>query len=130
MITPIISDDDLSRAQRDVDQLLDLDPPPGTAEHNRLLILGDLIWAYEELHHPMSPPTPLAAIRFVMEQRGLSQSDLAGVLGSRQRASEILKGDRGLSLRMIRALHQQWRIPVDCLVGVNEGADERVAALG
>jgi HTH-type transcriptional regulator/antitoxin HigA len=59
----------------------------------------------------------VAAIRFVMESRGLTQRDLAEVLGSASRASEILKGRRELSIDQIRRLHSRWKIPAEALIG-------------
>jgi HTH-type transcriptional regulator/antitoxin HigA len=71
------------------------------------------------------PPDPVEAIKFHMEQNGLRQKDLAGVLGSVSRASEILHRRRALTVEMIRAVHKAWAIPLDSLFGSD--AEERAA---
>ncbi len=76
-----------------------------------------LIERYEREAFPINPPSPIDAIRFRMEQMGYSQADLARLLNSRSRASEVLRGSaRRLSLRTIRRLHQEWHIPADVLI--------------
>jgi HTH-type transcriptional regulator/antitoxin HigA len=87
-------------------------------------VLGILVAAYEDAHWPILPPDPVDAIKFHMEQNGLRQKDLADVLGSASRASEILHRRRTLTIEMIRAIHDAWNIPLDSLVGnrINERA--------
>lgn len=96
---------------------------PGTPAHDELEVLGILVAAYEDRQWPILPPDPVDAIRFHMEQNGLRQKDLAGVLGSASRASEILHRRRALTVEMIRAVHKAWAIPLDSLVG--SGGEER-----
>jgi HTH-type transcriptional regulator/antitoxin HigA len=98
---------------------------PGTPAHDELEVLGILVAAYEDRHWPILPPDPVDAIKFHMAQNGLRQKDLAGVLGSASRASEILHRRRGLTVEMIRAVHKAWAIPLDSLIG--SGAGERAA---
>ena len=94
-----------------------MDAAAGTPEANELEVLAILVERYEQKAFPIDPPTPLDAIQFRMEQMGYSQSDLARILGSRSRASEILSGAvKSLSLSMIRKLHQSWHIPADVLI--------------
>ena len=88
----------------------------GTRRGDRLDILATLIDAYESEHYPMDPPDPIEAIKFRMEQQGLSRKDLAEILGSRTRVAEVLNRRRGLSLNMIRRLHQKLGISVDVLI--------------
>lgn len=95
-------------------------PRPGTPEGDRLELLGVVIAAYEEGRWPIPPATPREVIRLVMEGRGYTQADLAVVLGSRSRASEILTGRRGLSVDHIRALSRAWLIPPAALIGASE----------
>jgi HTH-type transcriptional regulator/antitoxin HigA len=64
----------------------------------------------------MDPPAPLDAIRFRLEQQGLSTKALIGVIGSRTRVYEVLRGSRPLSLAMIRRLHERFGIPADVLI--------------
>jgi HTH-type transcriptional regulator/antitoxin HigA len=95
----------------------------GSPEGDELDILATLVERYEERLMPPATVTPLGVLKFVMEQNGFEQTDLAALLGSRSRASEILKGRRELSLPQIRLLHSRWRIPADLLIGELQGAD-------
>jgi HTH-type transcriptional regulator / antitoxin HigA len=88
----------------------------GTRKGDRLDILATLIDAYESEHYPIDPPDPIEAIKFRMEQQGLSRKDLAEILGSRTRVAEVLNRRRGLSINMIRRLHQKLGISVDVLI--------------
>jgi HTH-type transcriptional regulator/antitoxin HigA len=71
---------------------------------------------YEEQHYPMDPPTPVAAIRFRMEQQGLRQTDLIPFIGSKSRVSEVMNGRRALTLAMIRKLHEGLGISLEVLI--------------
>lgn len=93
------------------------DAKPRTLEHDELEILAVLVAAYEDQRWPILPPHPVEAIRFHMEQNGLRNRDLAAVLGSESRASEILNRRRPLTVQMIRAIHDAWSIPLESLVG-------------
>ena len=93
------------------------DAKPGTSKHDELEVLGTLVSAYEDRRWPALPPDPVDAIRFHMEQNGLKQKDLAQVIGSVSRASEILSRQRSLTVEMIRAIHTTWHIPLESLVG-------------
>ena len=88
----------------------------GTPEGDRLDILATLVDAYENEHYPMDPPDPIEAIKFRMEQRGLTRKDLASILGSRTRVVEVLNRRRGLSIHMIRRLHEKLGISVEVLI--------------
>jgi len=89
----------------------------GSAEAGELQVLAILVERYERDAFPIEAPTPVDAIRFRMEQMGYSQSDLARLLGSRSRASEIMTGStKNLSINMIRRLHDRWRIPAEALI--------------
>ena len=88
----------------------------GTPEGDELDVLLTLVRVYEEKNHPVPPPTPIEAIRFVMEQRDMSQADLAPYLGNRSKVSEVLRGKRPLSLSMIRSLHTHFKIPAEILI--------------
>ena len=92
-------------------------PAPGSPEGDRFELLGLVIARYEEERWPITEADPLAVIQVVMEGRGYGQSDLAALLGSRSRASEILNGRRALSLDQIRKLSREWRIPAAALIG-------------
>jgi HTH-type transcriptional regulator/antitoxin HigA len=88
----------------------------GTPEGDRLDVLATLVDAYEAEHEPMDPPDPIEAIRFRMEQRGLTRKDLERILGTRTRVSEILNRKRSLSIGMIRRLHAELGISADVLI--------------
>jgi HTH-type transcriptional regulator/antitoxin HigA len=87
-----------------------------TPEGDRFEVLSTLIDAYEREHFPMPPPEPIEAIRFHMDQRGLKKSDLLVVFKTTARVSEVLGRKRRLSIGMIRGLHKQFSIPLECLI--------------
>ncbi|MGA3235865.1 MAG: transcriptional regulator [Bryobacteraceae bacterium] len=88
----------------------------GTPRGDRLDVLATLIDAYESKHYPMDPPDPIDAIKFRMEQQGLARRDLEGIIGSRTRVAEVLNRKRGLSIAMIRRLHDALGISADILI--------------
>ncbi len=88
----------------------------GTPDGDRLDVLATLIDAYEAEHYPMDPPDPIEAIKFRMEQQGLTRRDLAKILGSRTRVSEVLNRRRNLSIGMIRQLHEKLGISAEVLI--------------
>jgi HTH-type transcriptional regulator/antitoxin HigA len=87
-----------------------------TPEGDELDVLLTLVSVYENENHPVPPPSPIEAIRFVMDQKGLKQADLIPYIGSRPRVSEILNGKRNLTLKMIRSLHSGLGIPAEVLI--------------
>jgi len=114
-IRPIKTDSDYERALSRVEHLMDAarDSPRG----DELDVLTTLVEAYEARHFPIEPADPVDAILFRMEQQGLERKDLEPYLGSRQRVSEVLNRKRGLSLEMIRRLHEGLQIPLENLIG-------------
>jgi len=88
----------------------------GTPEGDRLDALATLIDVYEAEQHPMDPPDPIEAIKFRMEQQGLTRKDLEGIIGSRTRIAEVLNRKRGLSIDMIRRLHDRLGISAEVLI--------------
>ena len=88
----------------------------GTPKGDRLDVLATLIEAYEAKHYPMDPPDPIEAIRFRMEQQGLTRKDLEPMIGNRNRIAEVLNRKRGLSIEMIRQLHDRLGIPAEVLI--------------
>ena len=112
---PIETPDDHQAVLARIDALMDAEA--GSVEAVELTVLSSLCAQYESTAFPIDPPSPADAIRFRMEQAGYSQADLARVLGSRSRASEILSGkSRSLSVTQIRRLHAAWHIPADVLI--------------
>ncbi len=96
------------------------DPMPGTPEGDWLEIMVTLIENYENKHYPISPPEPVEAIKFRMEQQGLTAADLAPAIGRTNRVYEVLSGKRQLTLPMIRNLHSMFNIPLESLVGFSQ----------
>ena len=88
----------------------------GTPEGDRLDVLATLVDAYESEHYPADPPDPIEAIKFRMEQQGLTRRDLEAMLGTRARVAEILNRKRDLSIGMIRRLHDQLGISAEVLI--------------
>jgi HTH-type transcriptional regulator / antitoxin HigA len=88
----------------------------GTPEGDRLDVLATLIDAYETEHYPMDPPDPVEAIKFRMEQQGLSRKDLEPLIGTRTRVAEVLNRKRSLSIGMIRRLHDRLGISAEVLI--------------
>jgi len=93
-----------------------LDAPPGSHEADILEVLSILVEAYEEEHHPIDPPDPIEAIKFRLEQQGLTRRNLEPYIGSRARVSEVLNRKRPLSVEMIRRLHKGLGIPAEVLI--------------
>ncbi len=93
----------------------------GSPEGDELDVLTTLVDAYETKHFPMSPPDPITAIEFRMEQQGLKRKDLEPMIGSRARVSEVMTGKRPLTLEMIRRLSAGLGISADVLIGVESG---------
>jgi HTH-type transcriptional regulator / antitoxin HigA len=79
-------------------------------------VLVTLIEAYEEEHYPIDPPDPIEAIKFRMEQQGLTRRDLEEIIGTRTRIAEVLNRKRGLSIAMIRRLNERLGIPAEVLI--------------
>ena len=90
MTKVIKSSTDYEDALREVDRLVERDPAPGTPDADRLELLALLIQGYESKRVSARPPDPLEAIRFRMEQQGLTQRDLVPFIGSRSKVSEVL----------------------------------------
>ena len=87
-----------------------------TPEADRLDILALLVEVYEEEHHPIPAPDPVATLEYYMDSRGLTRRDLEPYLGSRERVAEVLNRKRGLSIEMIRRLRHGLGISADILI--------------
>ena len=99
-----------------VDTLLNSMVKKGTSDGDELELLVVLIEAYEKQHYPIPPPHPIEAIKFQLDQMGISELELDKMLGSRTRKSAILSGKRKLNLDMIRVLHEKLKIPAESLI--------------
>ncbi|MDB3935846.1 transcriptional regulator [Granulosicoccus sp.] len=113
-IQPIKTEKDYEAALQLIEELWDSEE--GTAESDRLDILITLVDAYEQINHTIYPPDPIAAIEFHMDQNDLTRADLETYIGSRARVSEVLNRKRGLSIEMIRNLHEGLGIPLESLI--------------
>lgn len=110
----IRSPGDLEVALARIEEIFDAEE--GTLEDDELSALFVLVEAYEEEHVPIPPPDPISAIKFRMEQAGLTQRDLIPILGSRAKVSEVLSGTRDITMKMARALHANLGIPAESLL--------------
>src|SRR5438128_5211041 len=113
-VRPIRTKRDYEAALKEVERLWGA--KAGTRDGDRLDVLATLIDAYEAEHYPMDPPDPIEAIKFRMEQKGLTRKDLAKILGTRTRVSEVLNRRRNLSIGMIRQLHKKLGISAEVLI--------------
>lgn len=116
-IRPIRTETDYEAALEEISSLMADDPMPGTDEGDRLDVLSTLVEAYEAQHHPVPPPDPIEAIKFRMEQQGLTVADMRPYIGPPHRVYEVLSRKRALSLTMIRRLHSGLGIPAESLIG-------------
>lgn len=113
-VRPIRNEDDYEIALADVAALWGA--ASGTPEGDRLDVLATLIDVYEARHHPMDPPDPVEAIKFRMEQQGMTRKDLEDIIGTRTRIAEVLNRKRSLSIGMIRRLHDRLGISAEVLI--------------
>jgi len=117
-IRPIHTEADYQAALKEISTLMDPDPDldPGTSAGDRLDILATLVQAYEAKQVPIAAPDPVEAIKFRMEQSGLSVKDLEPIIGKSNRVYEVLNRKRPLTLAMIRRLHHKLGISADVLI--------------
>jgi len=122
-IKPVRTKADHRAALKQIESLMNA--RANTPEGERLDVLVTLVEAYERKHFPMDMPDPVEAIKFAMEQRGLTVKDLESMIGRTNRIYEVLNRKRPLTLKMIWRLHQGLGIPAECLI---KPPDERQAA--
>ncbi|MCC6468951.1 MAG: transcriptional regulator [Alphaproteobacteria bacterium] len=113
-VRPIRTEQDYEAALAEIERLWGA--KGGTPKGDRLDVLATLIDAYEEKHLPMDAPDPIEAIKFRMEQQGLTRKDLEPIIGTRARVVEVLNRKRALSIGMIRRLHAKLGIPAEVLI--------------
>lgn len=114
IIKPIRNDDELQAAFKSLEAVFQAEP--NTPEADDMEVLVTLIEAYENKHYAITPPDPIDAIKFRMEQQNLNTRDLEAYIGSSGRVSEVLNRKRPLSLRMIKRLHDGLSIPYESLL--------------
>ncbi len=115
-IRPLRNEADYDSALVEIAHYFENEPEVGSPEADRFDLLALVIADYEARHWPIDPPDPIDAIKFRMAQAGYDQGDLAVLLGSRSRASEILSRKRPLTMDMAWKLNQTWGIPAECLI--------------
>lgn len=113
-IRPIKTEKDYELALERVNTLFDA--KPNTNEGDELDILVTLIEKYEQIHYPIPEPDPIEAIKFMMEQNGITDTDLGVILNSRSRVTEIFKRKRALTIKQIRVLTEKLHIPASTLI--------------
>jgi HTH-type transcriptional regulator/antitoxin HigA len=113
-ISPIKTEKDYDLALARVNTLFDA--KPNTNDGDELDILVTLIEKYEQIHYPIPEPDPIEAIKFMMEQKGLTDADLGVILNSRSRVTEIFKRKRALTIKQIRVLTAKLHIPASTLI--------------
>lgn len=114
IIKPIRNDNELKDAFQCLETVFQAEPD--TPEADEMEVLVTLIEAYENKHYAITPPDPIEAIKFRMEQQNLNNRDLEAYIGSSGRVSEVLNRKRPLSLRMIKRLHDGLSIPYESLL--------------
>jgi HTH-type transcriptional regulator / antitoxin HigA len=116
MLRPIRNERDYDKALRRVYLLMQKELKPGSQGSDELEVLSMLVERYEAERYPIAPPHPIEAIKFRMEQLGMERKELGRILGYPSRASEIMRGKRKLTLKMVRMLHERLHIPLESLV--------------
>lgn len=117
MLKPIKNNEQYEEALERVYELMQKEFQPDSNESDELEILSILVEDYEKRHFPINLPEPLEAIKFRMEQMGITKKDMAEYLGYPSRVSEVFSGRRKLSLNMIKKLHKKLGIPASSLLG-------------
>ena len=128
MIRPIRSESEYDEALEEIERYFENEPKPGTLEADRFDLLALIIEDYERKRWPIEPPETVEAIRYRMETGDYTQADLGRLLGSRQRASDILTRKRPLTMRMAWKLHREWNIPAEALIAPPRTRGRRSAA--
>lgn len=113
-IRPIKTETDYSNSIKRIEALWGA--PKDSTEGDELDLLCTLVESYEMQHYPIAPPDPIDAIQFRMEQLGMTKSDLAKYLGAQSRVSEIMSRKRQLTLKMVKSLYNDLKIPADSLL--------------
>jgi HTH-type transcriptional regulator/antitoxin HigA len=113
-IRPIRTDEDHATALTEIERLWGA--PEGSPEGDRLDVLVTLVEAYEEKRWPIDVPDPVDVLAYAIHDLGRTQAELAHILGSRPRASEVLNRRRALTVEMIYKISRNWHIPADLLV--------------
>lgn len=123
---PLRTEKDYSAAIAEIEALLDADPKKGSVEHNRLELLSILVEAYEDDHDDaIAPASPQEMVEFMAEQKGVTRSELAEIMGGRSRLSDFLNKHRQLSINQVAKLREKLGIPADLLISVSPYGNRR-----
>ncbi len=115
-IRPLHNEADYDWALNEVNQYFEKEPEPGSMEGDRFELLLLVIGDYESKHYPMEPLDAPEMLRGAMANHGWTQADLAKVLGSKSRASEVLNRKRHLTLEQIWKIREAWKLPAEALI--------------
>ena len=115
-IQPIRTESDYQQALHRVAPYFDNEPALDSDAGAHFEAMVTLIEAYEAKHYPIAPPDPVQAIKFRMEQQGLTAADLVPMIGQRNRVYEVLNGKRKLTMAMVWKLHTGLGIPAESLI--------------
>jgi HTH-type transcriptional regulator / antitoxin HigA len=118
----IDNDAELARARVLVERLMASDD---AADIARLEAQARLIAAYEQAKWPRRAPSTAEIIRYLMDQHGLSRADMVPILGTASRVSEVLRGKKGLSMKMVQRLRARFRVPADVLLPLPKASARR-----
>ncbi|MBN8991685.1 MAG: XRE family transcriptional regulator [Rhizobiales bacterium] len=128
MIRPIRTKAEYDEALEEIERYFEKEPKPGTAEADRFDLLALIVEDYERKRWPIEQPGTIDAIRYRMETSGYTQADLGRLLGSRQRASDVLTRKRGLTMKMAWKQHREWNIPAEALIAPPRARGRKSAA--
>lgn len=115
-LSPIKTEEQYNYYLGIIDQLIDCGED--SKEEDLLELISILVMDYETKHYPIGEPDPIEYIKFRMEQLSLTQKDVAKWFGGANRVSEVLNRKRGLTLKMIRTLHHELKIPAEALLAL------------
>ena len=115
-IKPVRTKGDYKAALERIEELIAQNPKKGTDAYDELDIIGTLVSAYEDIHYPIEAPDPVEAVKYMMEEEGLKPKDLVTYFGSKGNVSEFFSHKRKLSLRVIKALHDNFNLPYEVLI--------------
>jgi HTH-type transcriptional regulator/antitoxin HigA len=115
---PVHTEDEYRKALKLAESFFDAaeEPDPESEEGRFFEALVTLVEAYETKHYPIAPPDPIDAIKFRMDQQGLTPKDLKPMIGGLNRVYEVLARTRPLSINMVRRLHTGLGIPAETLI--------------
>lgn len=117
-ISPIRTEKDYRATMDRIDELISINPREGTKEFDELDVISTLVEAYENIHYPIEAPNAVEAIKYIMEEKGLSQKDIVKYFGgNKSLVSAVLRKKRELSKSVIKALHKGLGIPYEILMG-------------